>query len=387
MAKRIADRKFKREKKIKISKSQEYLINSKYIGDEPNFHNIQDRVLTDSEMGKAYNWYSYMCKISDARDYIVEYMERLGKQSLANAVKNISDAQVPVTAGWICRILTRGGKIPDRSKEFLINRITKSIEQSKSSDISNIDDEKKSVRAEKVDIQLNIREKARDIIGDIESMIDKNVQFSTYEFLQQKNIPPMYSSFIVSHYSKMVDELQLAVSGSDADLKYGYRNHTKTQIKRMLDFYIAIVNDAAKYGDNAKQIRKSNRKPKTVTAEKILKQLKFKQNDQQFKLVSIDPTQILAAQELWTFNTKTRILTVYRAQDQSGLGVKTVNITGFADTTSFSKKLRKPEEVLSKILSGGKVTLKNIMNEIATKNIVCKSRITSDTILLKVVKL
>ena len=385
--KRIVDRKFKRNTKPRINKTTEYLINSKYIGDEPNFVNAEGRVLTDSELGQAYNWYGYMCKLSDARDYIVDYMESIGKNNIANRVKNIPDGLVPVTAGWICRIITRGSRVPDRSKEFLVSRIMRALERSESSVSSEIKVQKKQVQTRVIDIQLNIREKARNIIGDIEHMIDSGSQFSVYEFLKQSEIPPTYSAFIADFYSKMVNELTEVLKGTDADLKYGYRNHSKAEIKRMLDFYTLIVNEATQYGDNAKQIRKSNRKPKTVTTEKIIKNFKFKKNDQELKLVSIEPQQILAAQELWTFNTKTKILSVYRAKDQGGLGIKTVNITGFDETTSISKRLRKPEQTLAKIMTGGKSTLKNIMNELTTTAIACKPRISSDTILLKTTKL
>ena len=104
------------------------------------------------------------------------------------------------------------------------------------------------------------------------------------------------------------------------------------------------------------------------------------------RLVSIDPQQILAAQELWTFNTKNRMLTVYRAQDQGGLGVKTVRITGYNESTSISKRLRKPESVLQSVLSGGKPTLRTVMDNITTKPGGFSSRITTDTILLRVVR-
>ena len=383
MAKRIADRKFKRVKKLRINKTQEYLINITYVGDEPDY--TAKGVLTDTELGLAYNWYSYMCNANDAREYIVEYLEHLGKTAVANTIKNIPDTQVPVTAGWLCRILSRGGKITDRSKEFLLNRIMSAIERNKTQLADETQVQKKLVKPP-VDIQLNIRERAQDIIGTIDHMLDKGTSFSVYEFLQQSQIPALYSSYIANYYMKMVDELTEVLAGNDADLKYGYRNYSKPEVKQMLELYMQIVEDALKFGDNTKKIRRSTRKPKTMTAEKILKRLNFKKNDQEFKLVSIEPQLILAAQELWTFNTKNRMLTVYRALDQSGLGVKTVKITGFDETTSLSKKLRKPEPVLARILAGGRATLKNMMTELTTKETVCSARITPDTILLKVVK-
>jgi len=382
--KRIQDRRFKRPKKNRISSTEEFIINSKYIGEEP----VHDgHVLTDTELGKIYSWYSYMCSAADARDYIVDYMNKLGKKQIARQCAAIPDGRVPTTAGWICRTILRGGLVTERSKLFLIDRITKAIAIKEDDPLKTTKKEKQKVEKIPVDIQANIRERARDIIGGIETLIDKGDTFSTYEYLQKNMIPPTYSTFICDFYIKMVLELEEVLEGTDLQLKEAYSRYTKQRVKKMLEMYKSIIHDATIFGENAKKVRKANRKPKTISTEKLLRNFKYKKNDQEYKLVSIDPQQIFASQELWTFNTKTRILTVYRAQDQSGLGVKTVNITGFADTTSFSKKLRKPEQVLSKILSSGKVTLKNIMNEITSKNIVCKPRISSDTILLKVVKL
>jgi hypothetical protein len=379
---KITDRKFKREKKKKrVTRTEEYLINIRYLGDEPVYFG---EVLTDLQLTSAYNWYNYMCTAADAREYIVEYMEKIGKQNIAKLVSSIPDGRIPSTAGWLCRILTRGGNITARSKEFLLDRVTRSIERNRLATLESQDDSKKPVK--NVDIQGSIREKSRDIIGDIESMIDRREQFTMYEYMQKKNIPAVYSDYITQYYSKMVSELEEVISGLDPDLKEGYRHLTKAQVKRELEFYRGIVDGAQQYGENSKRIRKANKKPRTISVEKIIKNLKYQKNDQEFKLVSIDPQNILAAQELWTFNTRNRTLTVYRASDAGGLGVKSVKITGFNESTSISKKLRKPEDVLQKVLTGGKPTLRTLMDEITTKPSGFSSRVSAETILMRVVK-
>mgnify|MGYP003346906243 CR=1 FL=1 len=191
---------------------------------------------------------------------------------------------------------------------------------------------------------------------------------------------------IAEYYSKMVSELGEVLTGTDPDLKEGYRNYTKPQVRKLFEFYTKIVSDAEQYSANAKKARKINRKPRVVSVEKVVKNLKFKKTDQEYKLISIEPAQIMAAQELWTFNTRNRMLTVYRAQDAGGLGVKNVKITGYSESTSTSKRLRKPEEVLQKVLTGGKPTLRTLMDEIKTKPVGFSSRIVADTILLRVIK-
>ena len=191
---------------------------------------------------------------------------------------------------------------------------------------------------------------------------------------------------LVAPIWEMCRTLGEVLTGTDPDLKEGYRNYTKPQVRKLLEFYTKIVSDAEQYSANAKKARKINRKPRVVSVEKVVKNLKFKKTDQEYKLISIEPAQIMAAQELWTFNTRNRMLTVYRAQDAGGLGVKNVKITGYSESTSTSKRLRKPEEVLQKVLTGGKPTLRTLMDEIKTKPVGFSSRIVADTILLRVIK-
>lgn len=380
MAKRmIRDRKFKREKKPRVTRTEEYLVNVKYLGEEARY---DGSVLSDDQLTRAYSWYSYMCTAADARSYIVDYMDSIGKKNVARLAKSIPDARVPVTAGWLCRILSRGGKITDRSKEFLLDRVTRALER-----VQNESRDDTQVRSKRrvVDVQAATRERARDVIGNIEAMIDREEQFSLYEYMQRQNLPPVYAGYISDYYSKMVTELEELQAG-DPDLREGYKNYTKLQVKKMLEFYRSIVDGADQFSENAKRVRKASRKPRTVSIEKVIKNLKFKKNDQEYKLVSIDPQSILASQELWTFNTKNRTLTVYRAQDAGGLGVKNVRITGHSESSSLCKKLRKPEEVLQRVLTGGKPALRGLMDELTTKPGYFSDRITSDTILLRVVK-
>jgi hypothetical protein len=370
---------FKREKKTRVSKTEEYLVNTRYLGAEPKY---TGEVLTDLQLTTAYTWYSYMCRASDAREYIVEYMDKIGKKNVARLMRSVADGQVPLTAGWICRILTRGGKITDRTKEFLLDRVTRSIERSQTA----AEEEARTPSRPSRDVQASIRDKARDIIGDLESMIDNAQPFNIYDYMQKKNIPAIYAAYIADYYQKMAMELEEVLAGTDPDLNFAYRKYSKTRIEKSLAFYKGIVDGADKFSENAKRVRKANRKPRTVSVEKQIKNLKYQKNDQEYKLVSVEPQQILAAQELWTFNTKTRMLSVYRAQDAGGLGIKTVSVTGFNEGASMSKRLRKPSDFLQKVLTGGKVVLREIMDSITTVSVPVRGRLTPETILLRVVK-
>jgi len=86
------------------------------------------------------------------------------------------------------------------------------------------------------------------------------------------------------------------------------------------------------------------------------------------------------------YNIKTRKLGVYQAADAAGLNVKGSSIQNFAESKSVSKKLRKPSVTIPEVLKGGKVALRNILNDIRAVESALTGRINNDTILLRTVK-
>jgi hypothetical protein len=135
------------------------------------------------------------------------------------------------------------------------------------------------------------------------------------------------------------------------------------------------------------QEAKVNRKPrakKSKPAEKIIEKLKFLKQDDKLKLVSINPTDILGAKELWIFNTKTRKIGKYVAGEFTELGVKGTSITGFDEHKSVQKTLRKPEEQLKEFKAAGKVQLRKFLDDIKAVDIKLNGRINEDTVLLKI---
>jgi hypothetical protein len=148
-------------------------------------------------------------------------------------------------------------------------------------------------------------------------------------------------------------------------------------------FFTAVATDAEKLASNKNAARKP-RKKKPVSFEKKVKNLKFKKDDIDNKLVSIDPVKILGAEKLWIYNVKTRRLGVYVAADGAGLGVKGSSIENYKYSESICKTLRKPKDVLSRVLEGGKVVLRKVMGEINSKPVELNGRINKDTILLRV---
>jgi hypothetical protein len=236
----------------------------------------------------------------------------------------------------------------------------------------------------KASVQDRVRSREHDIIGDIEEMIDKGEQFSLYDWLKRNEIPAMYAAKIVEHYKPWLSELVEAYSGKDSQLNEGYKLLGKKGLKERIAFFSKMFEDADKYGNVTKKTR-APRKPRPVSAEKMLRYLKFQKESSEYKIASINPEKIIGAQELWTFNTKYKIITVFRSLDRSGLQVKGTSIIGYDEKTSFSKGAgRKPEIYLDKITSSGKLILKKLMDDMKTDKVL-QHRINENTVLMKVV--
>jgi hypothetical protein len=135
------------------------------------------------------------------------------------------------------------------------------------------------------------------------------------------------------------------------------------------------------------QEAKVNRKPrakKAVPAEKIVAKLKYMKTNEPLKLVSINPTDIIGATELWVYNSKTRKLGKYVSDEYKTLSVKGTTIIGFNENLSVCKTLRKPEEKLKEFKAAGKVQLRKFLDDINATDTKMNGRINEDTILLKV---
>jgi hypothetical protein len=228
-----------------------------------------------------------------------------------------------------------------------------------------------------------MRERQSDIIGDIEELIDSGETFSLYDWLKAKEIPAAYCPAIVAYYSPCLGELIEALEGGDPQLKEAYAHFNKKQLRERIEFFNKLIEDAERYGNVTKKTR-APRKPRAISVEKKLKNFKYQKESNEYKIASINPEKIIGAQELWTFNTKYKLVTVFRALDRGGLQVKGTSIVGYDEATSISKGTgRKPEIVLDKFKNGGKIVLKKMMEELKT-NKPLQYRINENTILMKV---
>jgi len=356
-------------KKPRVSYSEAYLINRKYMGEEPEFLGA----MTEGEVAVACNWYNCMCDKGNAREYTETWLKGQGRITEIKKFKAVPEEWVNLTCAWIARLINKGYEVPAHSIEFLEKTFAYTLTKAKVAEQP----------AERSSIQDRMRERQSEIIAEIEELIDKGEQFSLYDWLKGKAIPASYCPAIIVYYTPWLEELIEAYEGSCPQLKEAYSHLSKKQLKDRIMFFSKLLEDAQSYGNVAKKTR-APRKPRAISLEKKLKGLKYQKEDNTYKIASINPEKIIGAQELWCFNTKNKVLTVFRALDRGGLQVKGTSITCYDEVTSLSKGAgRKPELVLEKIPKSGKIVLKKLMDELKTGKPL-QVRINENTVLMKV---
>ena len=355
-----------------VSQTEYEVIQKKFFGEnEPEL---------STHLGDALNWYSSVCDDKDARRWLNDYLtEQENRKEAIQKLKNVPDEWIPRTAAWLARLALRGYKLGDDNLNFIEMKLANALcHQMANTEVVQV--------KVKPNIQEYIREKASDLIGEIEGMIDDKVinpGFDFYAFLRSREVSSPVTIRLIDHFTPVAEELVEALDTKDKDLLEGYKKYSAQEMENLAIVYQTIVDDLFRYAENLKKTRKPRAKKKP-SVEKLLKNFPYCKGDEGLQIVSVDPRKVVGAAELWTFNPKKSLLSVYRANDSDGLGIRRSVITNINEQTSVSKKVgRKTKERVKAVLDSGKVALRKLMDEINGKgNSV--SRITKDTILLRV---
>lgn len=337
------------------------------VGDEPSW--TLKTTPTQGDLVKALNWYNTNRDETHAAKF-------LGVPKII--------AKSFLTTAWVARMQTRGYKLPKNSKKSYADNMKKIevlIKERKA-------EAKQATSIESISIQDRIRMKTDEIIGEMEGLVDdygihgNYKDMKAYQWMVDNDVKSIHCNAIIEHFQKQAAEVYIAATGKDKQLVEAYAHYGKKGITNLLQCYAHIVKDAERLSHNASKQRKP-RKRKPPSFEKMVSKVNYKERDDSLRLVSIDPIKIIGANQLWIYNTKTRNLGVYNALDQAGLGMKGTTVQNFG-YSSIAKILRKPEDVLPTVVTGGKVKLRKVMDSIKAKPKKLTGRLNKDTILLRV---
>lgn len=343
-------------------------IDDKYYGPEPINIDATDR----SAVADALNWYNYMFTHTQAKMWLLEYMKKNNYSlQIIDQIKAAPEWQTVTTSGWMARMMMNGSVF----NETQMTRFEDWIQRNA---LAGIKVEKTEPIKSAVTIQDRTQAKIYQLITDLEEAIDNDSKLDIYQWLTGKEATVQAANairaFYANHYlDHEPDEFDTSsVKKARAELK-----------KYWEDFN----NSVDRYLNNKKAVKiRSPRAKKVKSATEMIKNLKFQKQFPDLKIVSVNPIEIIGAQQLWVYNTKYKKLTQYVNQSPQGLQVKGTTLVGWDVEKSLTKSIRKPDVTIAELLKAGKVSIRTFLSHIKTNELKPNGRLNSDTVLLRVIK-
>ena len=372
------------EKKVKKSAAvkRPKFADEKYMGAEPQVNEDS----TNTEMAQAYNWFNYFYTSEDAKAFTISYLKSIKyDRDIIHRLAQVKAIDLH-NIGWNCRLLSTGSNLP----RGLWDNVEARIKQLSSDVVETVETTEDQSQTKIISIHDRINKKASELIGELEEETDVFftegvIQFDIKKWSVEKGIKPQIAKRIVEHFRPQYEEIIEAQEGKDADLVEAYKGWRKPVLKIMGLFLKRIIDHMVEVDAAGQAIRKPRAK-KIKPASALVAKLQYLPEFKELNITSVDPKGIINATQFWSFNPKTRNLSVYHAVGRSGLSVRGTTITGFDTDASLTKKVRKPEQIIPQVLNAGKVDLRNIMKNISTTENKANGRINKDTILLRVIK-
>jgi hypothetical protein len=359
-------------------------------------------------------WYThYEVESKEWLTTVKAYIKKHYDKKVASAINKLPDWKIGGKSHWACTAYLLDNS-PDLVPEPYREGIHKWILELAEEGAAVVEEKKVEEKAKKnvyvPTIQERITEQAQDACEAIEEWLDgfvadkKTFDPKGFDFTKHftlKKVSQAHARKIKGYYQSEYEEAQLIQKlptpgeinrikderekDMAQQLREGYSHLTKADAKAYLEALERLMGACDVVIESSKATRKPRAK-KAPSKEKLIAKLKYKDKDDKLQLVSVNPLELLEATEVWVYNTKTRKLGKYIADEmQKIMNVKGTGLVGFDEHKSIQKTLRKPEETLKEFKKAGKVKLRTFLDDIKTTDIKLNGRLNSDTIILKCV--
>lgn len=386
---------------------------AKFTGHEPDWHNWESFSLDKfySNRSRSLRFYGYYLSDSELKDITLKWMKS-EKYSLKDitAIKNSDSGVLPSTVGKIIRCLDRGmPHIHPRAQEYYDALPFHETPPIAKSDYAVVKDEiKKTLSAcqalvlddEQVEKKVKvmspidrIRENVRkDIIMPLENLLDQWTSIengvATYNLnaqLKDHKVPTNGCKQITDWLEKHRIEYSDALEKLCPQAMEGFSYLAKTDLRKIVKEFDVMLRDVHLYS----KAKISERKPRIKKVKSSIAQvakLQYQLNSSEYSLDSIAPTRIPGSYKLYVFNSKTRGLTVYIAKGSAGFGVKGSGLLDWDIESSYTIGLRKPADIIAKLLSASPKKVDNVLDEIKAVKKKANGRFNEHCILLKILE-
>ena len=250
-------------------------------------------------------------------------------------------------------------------------------------------------------IQDRMQSRMFKIIGDIDDEFEKvwarnedPKQFKAYNYFLANDIPGAFMKLLKQQVDMYIDEQSKGLiyrdiksserTNEQQDFVEAFESYSNTEMKQHIAWWQRVYKDCETWEANKKKQRKP-RKWKPPSKEKMAKKVKYKQEDKDLKLVSEQPIHLIGCSAVVVYNTKNRKLGIYEATHKHhGLTLKGTTLLNYDLNGALQKTVRKPQEVMEKLNTGGLQAIKNTFNALSTTETKLNGRLNKDTILVRI---
>jgi hypothetical protein len=349
------------------------------------------------DYNKCRDFFHFEVDNKDCAAIVKAYVKRVFDKEKARLIlKNKEYNLYKSHVATFCHWQNAGQTAPESTIQYMTGYFENLEEQGKT-----IAEEIKAVEAEKPknvyvpSIQERIKEASGNIIAEIEEAVDDYINnpnkfkgLDAVKLFRKLNVNQAHARHIRAFYEGTLAEyimLQQPAREQDEDLREGYAHLDKAAIKRGVALFQGIVGACDLITQESKATRKT-RTPKPKSADKLVAKMKYCKTDEKYKVASINPVDIIDATEVWVFNTKTRKIGKYIAEEHATLQVKGTTLQFFDEKQSVAKTLRKPEQQLPEFNKAGKVQLRKFLDNIKGVETKMNGRFNEQTVILKAIK-
>ena len=358
---------------------------TKYTGLEPTWR-VQPTDNRTSQLSSAFSWYNYFYGKKDAREMLVAYLEHNGRKADVRALKGVPDSAVRLTTAWLCRMSMVGLELTDTEQVRLEGYIQEILTAREPEVVV-----EEVVAVAKPNIQDRLREKVSECAGELDGMFDefvvngakRSADYKPITVIRGLNVAPQMISDIANLWKHKLAEFETVIEGKDAQVVEGYSNFSKIQMRNVVKFCEAVINDCGAYVQ-IKKVERKPRKVKSVPPEKRAAKFKVLMEFAELKLKGLPAASLVDKAEAWLYDTKKRKLIHLVADSHTqAFTVKSNSIIGFSTIETMQKTVRKPADVVKAVQAAGKPAARKIYKDLTTTETPFNGRGTETMVILK----
>ena len=343
--------------------------------------------------------YGYFYDYKEGNKWVAEWVKKNRTALELKQYKAAEAWRTPMTICGLCKMHMNGAVFTSKRMQWITDTINRNIEIGKKNLAAKAIEDKANANIVKKTPADITREKTSDFIAAIDDILDMfNTKtyvdwdnYSVYNELKIANLATSAAKSIIDYYTPLKEELEELLTlptpskrdDMQEQLAEGYANLTKKQQKAFLAIINQVIEDAEKY-QGAKKAARKPRIAKPKSASQQTSKMKYLKESNEYKVVSLEPSAIVGANEIYLFNAKTRRVTYLVTNSPRGFEVKGSTITQIDLEKSGVKTLRKPEQFLTDMTKTTKARAVKIYNSLTTKAAAVNGRVNDQTIILKV---